>query len=594
MKKRILEMAGELIKIAAERQLREAPRLTAEQGAYDEFCAGFPYDETEDQLTTINAVLDDLAAGRPMDRLVCGDVGFGKTEVALRAAFVSAMAGKQVAIVVPTTLLARQHFKTFSERFRKFPLKVAQASRLVPAADLAKTRAGLADGGIDIVIGTHALLGKNIRFKDLGLLVVDDEQHFGVSHKERLKTLRTEVHVLTLTATPIPRTLQLALTGVRELSIIASPPVDRLTVRTFVSPFDPLIVREAVLPERYRGGQAFYVCPRIEDLAEAKAFLDQNIPEAKVTVAHGQMPPTALEDVMSAFYDGKYDVLLSTAIIESGLAIPTANTLIVHRADRFGLSQLYQLRGRVGRSKTRAYSLFTLPAEHKVTAQAERRLKVLQSLDTLAAGFQLASHDLDIRGAGNLLGEEQSGHIKEVGFELYQQMLEEAVTTLKAGISSPVADKWSPQITIGMPVMIPEDYVADLPVRLALYRRLAEIEDEREIEAFGAELVDRFGPLPKEVEHLLQIVAIKSLCRQANVEKIETGPKGAVVSFRDNTFANPDRLVAFIRDLGPAARVRPDMKVVFFDNWENPDARLRGTGAILRNLVALAQPAKAA
>ncbi|HEY4821376.1 MAG TPA: DEAD/DEAH box helicase, partial [Xanthobacteraceae bacterium] len=361
MKKRILEMAGELIKIAAERQLREAPRLTAEQGAYDEFCAGFPYDETEDQLTTINAVLDDLASGRPMDRLVCGDVGFGKTEVALRAAFVAAMAGKQVAIVVPTTLLARQHFKTFSERFRKFPLKVAQASRLVPAADLAKTRAGLADGSIDIVIGTHALLGKNIRFKDLGLLVVDEEQHFGVSHKERLKTLRTEVHVLTLTATPIPRTLQLALTGVRELSIIASPPVDRLTVRTFVSPFDPLIVREAVLRERYRGGQAFYVCPRIEDLAEARAFLDQNIPEAKVAVAHGQMPPTALEDVMSAFYDGKYDVLLSTAIIESGLDIPTANTLIVHRADMFGLAQLYQLRGRIGRSKLRAYAYLTLP-----------------------------------------------------------------------------------------------------------------------------------------------------------------------------------------------------------------------------------------
>jgi transcription-repair coupling factor (superfamily II helicase) len=594
MKKRILEMAGELIKIAAERQLREAPRLTAEQGAYDEFCAGFPYDETEDQLTTINAVLDDLASGRPMDRLVCGDVGFGKTEVALRAAFVAAMAGKQVAIVVPTTLLARQHFKTFSERFRKFPLKVAQASRLVPAADLAKTRAGLADGSIDIVIGTHALLGKNIRFKDLGLLVVDEEQHFGVSHKERLKTLRTEVHVLTLTATPIPRTLQLALTGVRELSIIASPPVDRLTVRTFVSPFDPLIVREAVLRERYRGGQAFYVCPRIEDLAEARAFLDQNIPEAKVAVAHGQMPPTALEDVMSAFYDGKYDVLLSTAIIESGLDIPTANTLIVHRADRFGLSQLYQLRGRVGRSKTRAYALFTLPVQQRITPQAERRLKVLQSLDTLGAGFQLASHDLDIRGAGNLLGEEQSGHIKEVGFELYQQMLEEAVASLKAGIAEPVADRWSPQITIGMPVLIPEDYVADLSVRLALYRRLADIEDERDIDAFAAELVDRFGPMPDEVRHLLDTVVIKALCRRANVAKIETGPKGAVLSFREDRFANPEGLVAYIREQGVAARVRPDMKVVLFEDWERPEQRLAGAAAILRDLVGIAERAKAA
>jgi transcription-repair coupling factor (superfamily II helicase) len=594
MKSRIREIAGELIKIAAERQLREAPRLTVEHGPYDEFCAGFPYEETEDQQAAIDTVLAGLGAGRPMDRLICGDVGFGKTEVALRAAFVAAMDGKQVAVVVPTTLLARQHTKTFMERFRGFPIHIAQASRMVSSSELARVKKQITEGGVDIVIGTHALLGKAIKFKDLGLIVVDEEQHFGVAHKERLKQLRAEVHVLTLTATPIPRTLQLALSGVRDLSIIASPPVDRLAVRTFVAPFDPVIVREALLRERYRGGQAFYVCPRIEDLAGAKDFLDKHVPEMRLAVAHGQMPSSVLEDVMSAFYDGKYDVLLSTAIVESGLDIPTANTLIVHRADRFGLSQLYQLRGRVGRSKLRAYSLFTLPAVGKITPQAERRLKVLQSLDTLGAGFQLASHDLDIRGAGNLLGEEQSGHIKEVGFELYQQMLEEAVTSLKAGITAPVADKWSPQITIGTPVMIPEDYVADLPVRLALYRRLAEIEDEREIEAFGAELVDRFGPLPEEVEHLLQIVAIKALCRQANVEKIETGPKGAVVSFRDNTFANPDRLVAFIRDQGPAARVRPDMKVVFFDDWENPKARLRGTAAILRNLVALAQPAKAA
>jgi len=594
MKNRIREMAGELIKIAAERQLREAPRFTVEQGAYDEFCAGFPYDETEDQLTAITAVLDDLASGRPMDRLVCGDVGFGKTEVALRAAFVAALTGKQVAVVVPTTLLARQHYKTFTERFRGFPVKLAQASRLVPTPELAKVRAGLADGTIDIVIGTHALLGKNIKFKDLGLLVVDEEQHFGVAHKERLKNLRAEVHVLTLTATPIPRTLQLALTGVRELSIIASPPVDRLAVRTFVSPFDPLNVREAVLRERYRGGQAFYVCPRIEDLGEAKAFLDQHVPEAKVGVAHGQMPPTVLEDVMSAFYDGKYDVLLSTAIVESGLDIPTANTLVVHRADRFGLAQLYQLRGRVGRSKTRAYALLTLPVNRRITPQAERRLKVLQSLDTLGAGFQLASHDLDIRGAGNLLGEEQSGHIKEVGFELYQQMLEEAVASLKAGIAEPVADRWSPQITIGMPVLIPEDYVPDLSVRLALYRRLADVEDEREIDGFAAELVDRFGPLPDEVKYLLDTVAIKALCRRANVAKIETGPKGAVLSFRDDRFANPEGLVAYIREQGPAARVRPDMKVVLFEDWERPEQRLEGAATILRDLVAIAERAKAA
>ncbi|HEX2655312.1 MAG TPA: transcription-repair coupling factor [Xanthobacteraceae bacterium] len=594
LKQRIREIASELIKIAAERQLREAPRLEIGHGLYDEFCAGFPYDETEDQQAAIDKVLDDLNSGRPMDRLVCGDVGFGKTEVALRAAFAVAMNGRQVAVVVPTTLLARQHAKTFTDRFRGVPVQIGRASRLVSAAELAKTKQGLADGTVEIVVGTHALLGKNIKFKDLGLVIIDEEQHFGVTHKERLKQLRSEVHVLTLTATPIPRTLQLALSGVRELSIIASPPVDRLAVRTFMAPFDPLIVREALLRERYRGGQAFYVCPRIEDLAEIKDFLDKSVPEVRVAVAHGQMPPTVLEDIMSAFYDGKYDVLLSTTIVESGLDIPSANTLIVHRADMFGLSQLYQLRGRVGRSKLRAYALFTLPAAKKITPQAERRLKVLQSLDTLGAGFQLASHDLDIRGAGNLLGDEQSGHIKEVGFELYQQMLEEAVLSLKAGISGPVADKWSPQITIGTPVLIPEDYVPDLSVRLALYRRLADLEDERDIDAFGAELVDRFGKLPEEVHHLLKIVAIKSLARHANVEKIEAGPKGAVLAFRDNTFADPEALVGFIREQGPAARVRPDMKVVFFDDWEKAEERLTGVLEILRRLARIAGRAKAA
>ena len=592
MKSRIREIAGELIKIAAERQLRDAPKLTIAPGAYDEFCAGFPYEETDDQLTAIESALDDLGKGRPMDRLVCGDVGFGKTEVALRAAFDVAINGKQVALIVPTTLLARQHYKTFCERFRGFPIQVAQASRLVPTAQMKDVKEGLASGKVDVVIGTHALLGRGIKFKDLGLLIVDEEQHFGVSHKEKLKTLRSEVHVLTLSATPIPRTLQLALTGVRDLSIIASPPVDRLAVRTFVTPFDPVTIREALLREKYRGGQSFYVCPRIENLAEAKDFLDKNVPEVRVAVAHGQMAPTVLDDIMSAFYDGKYDVLLSTTIIESGLDIPTANTLIVHRADMFGLSQLYQLRGRVGRSKLRAYALFTLPTKQKITLQAERRLKVLQSLDTLGAGFQVASHDLDIRGAGNLLGEEQSGHIKEVGFELYQQMLEEAVESLKAGITAPVEDRWSPQITIGTPVLIPEDYVADLSVRLALYRRLADLEDAREMDAFAAELVDRFGKLPVEVEHLLQVVAIKALCRRANVEKLDAGPKGVVLSFRDNVFANPVGLLKFISEQGPGARIRNDklgQRLVLLGDWPRPEQRLNGTTAILRALAGIAE-----
>lgn len=594
LKNRIREIAGELIKIAAERQIHVAPKFPLHQGTYDEFCARFPYEETEDQLGAINATLHDLDAGRPMDRLICGDVGFGKTEVALRAAFAVALDGKQVAVVVPTTLLARQHFKNFTERFRGFPVNVAQASRLVPTKELNQVKKGLADGSVDIVVGTHALLGKAIKFKDLGLVIVDEEQHFGVAHKERLKQLRSEIHVLTLSATPIPRTLQLALTGVRELSIIASPPVDRLAVRTFVAPFDPLMIREALLRERYRGGQAFYVCPRIEYLAEAKDFLDKHVPEMKVAVAHGQMPPAVIEDIISAFYDGKYDILLSTTIVESGLDIPAANTLIVHRADMFGLAQLYQLRGRVGRSKLRAYALFTLPAQQKITAQAERRLKVLQSLETLGAGFQLASHDLDIRGSGNLLGEEQSGHIKEVGFELYQSMLEEAIVSLKAGISEPVADRWSPQITLGMPVLIPEEYVADLSIRLSLYRRLADLDTDDEIENFGAELRDRFGPLPDEVRYLFKVAAIKSYCRRANIEKVDAGPKGAVISFRDNSFAHPEKLVYFIRQHGQAAKVRPDMKVVFLQEWDTPDERIEGTTTILRDLANLAEGRKAA
>ena len=594
LKNRIRQIAGELIKIAAERQLHEAPKFPLQPHVYDEFCARFPYEETEDQLGAITSTLNDLEIGRPMDRLICGDVGFGKTEVGLRAAFAVALEGRQVAVVVPTTLLARQHSRTFTERFKGFPVNVAQASRLVSTKDLNQTKKGLADGNVDIVVGTHALLGKAIKFKDLGLLIVDEEQHFGVSHKERLKQLRAQVHVLTLSATPIPRTLQLALTGVRELSIIASPPVDRLAVRTFVAPHDPLMIREALLRERYRGGQAFYVVPRIEDLAGVKDFLDKNVPEMKVAVAHGQMPPTVIEDIMSAFYDGKYDILLSTTIVESGLDIPNANTLIVHRADMFGLAQLYQLRGRVGRSKLRAYALFTLPAQQKITAQAERRLKVLQSLETLGAGFQLASHDLDIRGAGNLLGEEQSGHIKEVGFELYQSMLEEAIVNLKAGVAEPAADRWSPQITIGMPVLIPEDYVNDLSVRLSLYRRLADLETDDEIDSFAAEMRDRFGVLPDEVRYLFKVAAIKAYCRRANVGKVDAGPKGAVIAFRDNSFAHPERLVTFIRQHGQAAKVRPDMKVVFFQDWDTPEERLAGTTEILRQLANLAESKKAA
>ncbi len=589
LKKRIREMAEELIKVAALRETRPAPVLQVAEGAYTEFLARFPYDETDDQLASIESVTEDLAKGKPMDRLICGDVGFGKTEVALRAAFIAVMEGKQVAVVVPTTLLARQHSATFSARFRGFPVKIAQASRLVSAKDMSQMREGLKSGQIDIVVGTHALLAKSIEFKDLGLLIVDEEQHFGVAHKERLKQLREDVHVLTLTATPIPRTLQLALTGVREMSVIATPPVDRLAVRTFITPFDPVTLRDALLRERYRGGQSFYVVPRIADLDDVAAYLREQVPEVRFMQAHGQMSPSQLEDIMAAFYDKQFDVLLSTTIVESGLDIPNANTLIVHRADMFGLAQLYQLRGRVGRSKTRAYAMFTIPPNGKITAQAEKRLKVLHSLDSLGAGFTLASHDLDLRGAGNLLGDEQSGHIKEVGYELYQSMLEEAVKTLREHGTEDRDEQWSPTINVGLPVLLPEAYVPDLQVRLGLYRRLSSLHESADIENFSAELADRFGPLPEEVKHLLTVVQIKNYCRRAGIAQVDAGPKGAVVAFRHKRFANPPGLVKFMHDHGAAVKLQPDHKLVFKAEWEEGIERLRGARALVRELADIAE-----
>jgi len=591
IKKRIREIADKLIAIAALRQLKTADAIQASPGTYDEFAARFAYQETEDQQKAIEDVVGDLASGKPMDRLVCGDVGFGKTEVALRAAFVTAMAGLQVAVVVPTTLLARQHSANFRERFRGLPVRIGQLSRLVAGKDAAETKRGLTEGTIDIVIGTHALLGKGVTFKRLGLVIVDEEQHFGVVQKERLKELRADVHVLTLTATPIPRTLQMALAGVRDLSLITTPPVDRLAVRTFVLPYDPVVIREALQRELFRGGQVYYVCPQIEDLAALTAEIRELIPEAKMATAHGQMAPSELEDTMVKFVDGQIQILISTNIIESGLDIPNVNTIVVHRADRFGLAQLYQLRGRVGRSKVRAYAYLTIPPNQGLTPDAQRRLEVMQMLDTLGAGFQLASHDMDIRGAGNLLGEEQSGHIREVGIELYQQMLEEAVATAresgKAGLA-PAEDRWTPQISVGMPVLIPEEYVADLNVRLGLYRRIADLIEPREIDSFAAELVDRFGPIPDEVKNLLEIVAIKRACVDAGIEKVDAGPKGAVLAFRGNIFAKPEKLVRFIAEQAGSVKVRPDQRLVYRRDWRDERARLRGVSQLVKSVAALA------
>ncbi len=584
MKERIREIAGELIATAAERALRPADVIEADDSGYASFVDRFPYEETDDQERAIGDVLGDLSAGKPMDRLVVGDVGFGKTEVALRAAFVAAMGGLQVAVVCPTTLLARQHYNNFVARFEGFPIRIGRLSRLVPAAESKATKEGLADGQVDIVIGTHAILAKGIEFKRLGLVVVDEEQRFGVTHKERLKSLKTDVHVLTLTATPIPRTLQMAMSGLRELSVIQTPPVDRLAVRTYVMPWDPVVLREALLREHYRGGQSFFVTPRISDLPDIEEFLREAVPEIRYVIAHGQMAPTEVEERMSAFYDKKFEVLISTSIIESGIDIPSANTMIVNRADRFGLAQLYQLRGRVGRSKTRAYAYMVAPPERLMTDAAEKRLKVLSDLESLGAGFQLASHDLDIRGAGNMLGDEQSGHIKEVGYELYQSMLEEAILEARAGGSLRRPTDFSPQITIDAPILIPETYVPDLDLRMGLYRRLNEIDEPAGLEAFAAEMIDRFGPLPDETENLLRIMEIKLNAKRACVAKLDVGPKGALVAFHEDGFPSIDGLLAYVAKLGEVARLRPDSKLVINRVWADAKSRLHGALQLSRGL----------
>jgi len=584
MKERIREIAGELIATAAERALRQADVAEPDPSGYPAFVDRFPYQETDDQDRAIAESLDDLGSGKPMDRLIVGDVGFGKTEVALRAAFVAAMGGMQVAVVCPTTLLARQHYNNFVARFEGFPINVGRLSRLVGTAEAKAVKEGLADGTIDVVIGTHAILAKGVEFKRLGLVVVDEEQRFGVTHKERLKALKTDVHVLTLTATPIPRTLQMAMSGLRELSVIQTPPVDRLAVRTYVMPWDPVVLREALLREHYRGGQSFFVTPRIKDLPEIEEFLREHVPEVRYVVAHGQMAAGEVEERMSAFYDKKFEVLVSTTIVESGLDIPSANTMIVHRADRFGLAQLYQLRGRVGRAKTRAYAYLTTPANRIITETADKRLKVLSDLDTLGAGFQLASHDLDIRGAGNLLGDEQSGHIREVGYELYQSMLEEAILDARAGGLAQRPRDFSPQITVDAAIMIPEDYVPDLDLRMGLYRRLNELDDQNGIEAFAAEMIDRFGPLPEPTANLIKLIEIKLNAKKACVAKIDVGAKGALVSFHDDKPPNVEGLLAYVARLNGVAKLRPDSKLVIAREWGDPQARLNGALQLSKGL----------
>ena len=567
IKNRIREMADDLIKIAANRQTSKAEKLEVPTGIFDEFCARFQFVETDDQLDAISDVISDLASGKPSDRLICGDVGFGKTEVALRAAFVVCMCGYQVALVTPTTLLARQHGKLFEERFKGFPIQIGVLSRMTQRNKAMQTKKEVADGTCQIVIGTHALLSKKIHFDNLGLIIVDEEQHFGVSQKEQLKKIRGDIHVLTLSATPIPRTLQMALTGVREMSLIATPPVDRLAVRTFVGPWDSIILREAIIREKLRGGQIFLVCARVKDMQKLFDRITKLVPEASVLSAHGQMNPLELDRVMTKFADAKADILLSTHIVESGIDISTANTIIIYRADMFGLSQLYQLRGRVGRGKQRAYAYLTTDPQISLTNQAKRRLQIMQTLDNLGAGFSLASHDMDIRGAGNLLGDEQSGHVKEVGIELYQDMLRQAVTLSKSTFDTKSGgeleeESWSPSISIGTDVLIPDTYIEDLTVRLSLYRKIASVYDQESIQDIKVELIDRFGPLPEKVKNLLQIVELKQISKSINVEKIDAGNKGFSIQFRNNKFSKPEKLISWISLQKNTIQLRADHKLV--------------------------------
>jgi len=557
LKNRIGDLAQKLMAIAAARKINGIEQIFADD-RYDKFAAKFPYSETEDQLNAIEDIKQDLYSGYPMDRLICGDVGFGKTEVAMRAAYLVASQGKQVAVISPTTILSRQHFASFIQRFQSSGLKIAQISRLVSPAEISRIKQLLKTGEIDIVVGTHALLAKDVGFRDLGLMIVDEEQHFGVAQKERLKELKKGVHILSLSATPIPRSLQMSLLGIRDLSLIATPPIDRLSVRTSVIPYDPIIIRDALLREHFRGGRSFYVSPRIKDLQDIAVKLSTLVPELTFQIAHGQMAPSIIDKIMGDFYDGKFDILLCTTIIESGIDVPAANTIIIHKAEMLGLSQLYQLRGRVGRSKARGYAYLTLSNNKTATKHAMRRLDIMQTVDSLGAGFSIASHDMDIRGFGNLVGDEQSGHVKEVGIELYQDMLDTAICDLRN--TEPPSDE-SPTINLGLPIYLPEEYIGDGTMRLGLYRRISALESLEEVEDFRDELRDRFGPLPEEVQNLLSIIKIKQACKKLGIKTLDSGERGFVLKFREGI--DPGESVMKFINMNPRhVKLRPDNKIV--------------------------------
>jgi transcription-repair coupling factor (superfamily II helicase) len=553
----IEELARDLLQVQARRQLTQGFSYTPPDRLFREFEAAFPYEETPDQLEAIEAVLKDMISERPVDRLICGDVGYGKTEVAIRAAFKAVLDSRQVAVLVPTTVLARQHLETFRQRFADYPVVVEMLSRFRSQAEQKHILKRTAAGQIDVLIGTHRLLQRDLHFRNLGLVVVDEEQRFGVTHKERLKKMRAEVDVLTLTATPIPRTLHLSLAGLRDLSIIDTPPVDRQAIRTYVTRFDDDLIRDAILRELRRGGQIYFVHNRVQSIDAMADFLRKLVPQAKIGVGHGQMPEKELERVMLDFIEGHINLLVCTTIIENGIDIASANTMIVNHADCFGLSQLYQLRGRVGRSHHRAYAYLLIPGEGLLTREARERLKVLQEQTELGAGFRIARHDLELRGAGDLLGARQAGQVAAIGFEMYTELLEETISDLQGQIRE---ERIDPEIRLGLSAFLPEDYVADPNQRLVLYRKLASAKDDTEIYEAGDELRDRYGVLPAAAELLLEVMKLRVLMKQLHVELAEFDGHNLIFTFPANTRVAPEQILVLLED-GKKYRFSPDYRL---------------------------------
>ncbi|HEV3032565.1 MAG TPA: transcription-repair coupling factor [Polyangia bacterium] len=579
------KVAEELLQLYAQRAALAGHAFPAPDATFQEFEETFPFEETPDQARAIETVLTDMQHGVPMDRLICGDVGYGKTEVALRATLLAVLGGKQAALLAPTTVLAEQHLMTFRERFADFPVRVAGLSRFRGKAEQSQTIAALAAGHVDVVVGTHRVLSRDVRFKDLGLVVIDEEQRFGVAHKERLKELRTQVDVLTLTATPIPRTLQMSMGGLREISIIATPPADRLAIRTFVCRFDPALLSDALAKELARGGQIFYVHNRVEDIAREAEKVRALAPAGtRVAIGHGQMPEGELEKVMVDFVDGRFDVLVCTTIIESGLDIPRANTMIVNRADRFGLAQLYQLRGRIGRSRERAFCYLVVPDEGRMTPEAKARLAVLQRFTELGAGFQVATHDLEIRGAGELLGERQHGAVAAVGFETYAKILEEAVAELRG---EPIKRELDPEITVDVPAFLPDDYLPDTGQRLDFYRRLAQARNEDDVRATLEELQDRYGPLPDEARLLGEVMVDKTLVRTLGAQAYELSAARVVLTLGEGTRLDPAKVLKLAHAKGSRWKLSPEMRLAYAFTEAEKAERMRAARARLGDLAKL-------